>query len=278
MLTGLAAALIASACTNDDKDFADGRDTATVWLISPTPFSEDDGQVQLNLIAEVFDWPYTTPFEHTFLTGPIEGTGWNRRGYNSPNGKGGITIDALDNVWSYASDQAADDPFCRECAPLPFGEDEAIERSKAVLAELGLDLDSYSLQTISLPGNDEPVVSISTVAHLIVDGSRTDLSWTVNYRNELGTLGRAGGHFVTVGELGDVPILTPEEALTLAGREATPEAIANAELTLETQFDRDTNQRILIPVYSVPVADSLNVDVTIAATRRQDIPNPDSDA
>jgi hypothetical protein len=276
MLAGLAAALIASACTNDDDDFADGRNTATVWLISPTPFSEDDGQVQLDLIADVFDWPYTTPFEHTFLTGPIEGTGWNRRGYNSPNGKGGITISNLDHIWLYASDSFADDQYCRStCTALPFGEEEALERAKQVLIKLGLDLDDFVFRTVA--ADEGPLVDVLTIANLVVDGKTTDLKWTVSHRNEDGKVVEGSGHFVTVSELGDVPILTPEEALTLAGREATPEAVANAELTLETQFDRDTNQRILIPVYSVPVTDSLNVDVTIAATRRQDIPYPDND-
>jgi hypothetical protein len=276
MLAGLAAALIASACTNDDDDFADGRNTATVWLISPTPFSEDDGQVQLDLIANTFNWPYTTPFEHTFLTGPIEGTGWNRRGYNSPNGKGGITIDALDHIWSYATDEFMADQRCDECSPMPFGEDEALERSKAVLTNLGLDLQDFIFRTVA--PDEGPILNVLTIGNLLVDGKKTDLTWTVTHRNADGQLAAASGHFVTVSELGDVPILTPEEALALAGREATPEAIADAELTLETQYDRDTNQFILIPVYSVPVTDSLNVDVTIAATRRQDIPYPDGDA
>ncbi|MEM7272866.1 MAG: hypothetical protein AAF547_07295 [Actinomycetota bacterium] len=275
ILASLATALGLSACVGEDDDFAVGRDTATVWLISPTPFSDDDGQVQLDLVADAVDWPYRTPFEHTYMAGTRGPQGWNRRGYESPNGGGGITISALDNTWHYGSDRFTEDRRCRECTLIPFDEEEALRRSKEVFRDLDMDLDDYSFETYSLPGGGAPAVSIVTVASLLVDGNKTDITATVSHRNEDGHLGGGGGHFVTVSQLGAVPIFTPAEALTLAGREATPEAVAQTELTLETQYDRSTNQRILIPVYSVPVTEDLAVDVTIAATRRQDIPYPE---
>ena len=120
-------------------------------------------------------------------------------------------------------------------------------------------------------------MSFWVTANLVVDGKTTDLQWIFDYRNQDGNLARASGHFVTVNQLGDVPILTPTEALTLAGREPTTDTLNNTTLTLETQYDRETNQYILIPVYSVPVTDNLNTNITIQATRTQDIPWPDQD-
>ena len=277
-LATVAAALLASACTNNDDDFADGRDTETVWLISPTPFSEDDGQVQLDLIADTFDWPHRTPFEDTFLTGPIEGTGWNTRGYQSPNGDGSLSVSNLNNQWGYASDAYTADEYCRAtCTPLPFGEEEAIERSRGIFTALGLDPDKFSYRTAVSTNDEDQAVSILTIASYVVAGKTTSLEWVVGYRNAEGQVDRASGHFVTVSELGDVPILTPTEALTLAGREPTTDTLNNTTLTLETQYDRETNQYILIPVYSVPVSDNLNTNITITATRTQDIPWPDQD-
>lgn len=276
MLVSIATALTAASCTNDDDDFAEGRETATVWLVSPIPFSEDDGQAELDLIADIFDWPYRTPFEHTFLTGPIEGTGWNRRGYTSPNGDGGVTISQLEHDWGYTTDEVAADLYCDTCTDVvPFGEDEALERARGILEQLRLDPDDYSIRTSALADDGGEVVDILVIANLVVGGTVTDLKWTVSYRGSRDPVA-AGGHFKAVSELGEVPILTPAEALAVAGREPTPEAIAETELTLETQHDRDTNQFILIPVYSVPVTDSLDIDVTIAAARRQDIPYPDN--
>ncbi|MGH1492446.1 MAG: hypothetical protein ACRBK7_24165, partial [Acidimicrobiales bacterium] len=214
-----------------------------------------------------------TPFEHTFVTGPIDGTEWNDRGYVSPNeDPGGISISALDNVWSYHADGLSGDSNCFECTPLSFGEDEALARAKAVFEELGLDLDDLSIRASPLQDENDVLTSVLIIANLLVGGVRTDVTWSVEYRNSDGLLAQASGEYVTVSELGEVPVLSAAEALEIAGRPVTDEAVAEAELTLETRFNRDTGERTLVPVYSVPVSDNLAVDVTIAATRPQDIP------
>ena len=96
--------------------------------------------------------------------------------------------------------------------------------------------------------------------------------WTTSYRNRDGLRSDASGFFVTVEELAQIPLYTPTEALTLAGRQPTPEALAATTLTLETHFDRLTGISRLIPVYATPVSGNLDVDITIAATRPQDLP------
>ncbi|MGH1492447.1 MAG: hypothetical protein ACRBK7_24170 [Acidimicrobiales bacterium] len=240
--------------------------------MSPTPFSEE-GQEELALLVDVFDWQYTTPFEHTFLTGPIDGTEWNTRGYESPNEDGGgLAINGLDNTWGFTAAGYHSDPHCFECTPMPFGEDGALARARVVLEQLGLDLDDLSIRASVLRNDGDEPTSVLVIASLLVEGVRTDVKWVVGYRNSDGLLAQASGEYVTVSELGEVPVLTPAEALEIAGRPVTDEAVADAELTLETRFNLDTGERTLVPVYSVPVSDNLAVDVTIAATRPQDIP------
>ncbi|MEM7321457.1 MAG: hypothetical protein AAF531_00100 [Actinomycetota bacterium] len=275
ILASVAAALTAAACTNGDDDFADGREVATIWLVTPTPFSEDNGQAQLDRIAEVFDWPHTRSLDDTFLTGPVDGTGWNRRGYTSPNGDGGVIIDNLDKTWSYATDDYHTDQFCHDCTPLPFDRDEALRRATVVLEAVGLDPSDYSFRTVAVSGDGGPDVSLTVLASLVVGGVSTDITWSVNYRNSDGALALAGGHFVSAVELGDVPLLKPQEALEGVGREATADVVGRTELILESRYDRESNQRLLVPAYAVPVTDDLDVTVTIAATRAQDLPSPD---
>ncbi|MGM0386574.1 MAG: hypothetical protein ACQERF_11440, partial [Actinomycetota bacterium] len=182
----------------------DESGTATTWAFDATAAFSAERVAEIAAVLGVAGEPELS--DGSWVVGSLDGSEPHVTVY--PDGQAGLNFyDPDADPWNCEDVRDGTAAQCPDLGDAP-GDDEARQLTRDLLAELGLDPESFEYEI----SKDEGSGWISVAANQVLDGSRTGVAWWASFTGA--GLQSLSGSLATLVELGDYPVVGAAEAVS----------------------------------------------------------------